>query len=101
MTDIDLTTVPLSALTAELKRRMQEFEAAKKELGFGSSGMENMRHVRVSAPARKERKTGTSGPSLVRSAAKKLQWAKKRKESKTEIARLEREVEEAKKAASA
>jgi hypothetical protein len=36
MTDIDLSTVPLSALTAEIKRRMNEFESAKRELGFGT-----------------------------------------------------------------
>ena len=36
MTDIDLSTVPLSALTAEIKRRRDEWEAAQKDLvGFG------------------------------------------------------------------
>ena len=65
MTDIDLTTVPLSALTAELKRRMQEFESAKKELGFGSAGVENVRRARVSAP----RKAG--GNSTMKQAAEK------------------------------
>jgi len=38
MTDIDLSTVPLSALTAEIKRRRDEWEAAQKDLvGFGST----------------------------------------------------------------
>jgi len=38
MTDIDLSTVPLSALTAEIKRRRDEWEAAQKDLvGFGVS----------------------------------------------------------------
>ena len=36
MNDIDLTTVPLAALTAEIKRRMEEFESAKQALGFGT-----------------------------------------------------------------
>src|SRR5438094_9571451 len=36
MTDIDLSTVPLSALTAEIKRRRDEWESAQKDLvGFG------------------------------------------------------------------
>ena len=104
MEDINLTTVSTSALVKELKARFEEFESAKKELGFASAAdsIPVARHSaagRATAPARKERKTGTSGPSPVRSAAKKLQWAKTRKESKAEIARLEREVEEAKKAA--
>jgi len=64
MTDIDLTTVPLSALTAELKRRMQEFESAKKELGFGS-GVESVSRTRASAP----RKAGSS--STKKQAAEK------------------------------
>ena len=38
MTDIDLSTVPLSALTAEIKRRRDEWESAQKDLaGFGVS----------------------------------------------------------------
>jgi len=36
MADIDLSTVPLSALTAEIKRRRDEWESAQKDLvGFG------------------------------------------------------------------
>ncbi len=35
MTDIDLSTVPLSALTAEIKRRMTEFTEAQRMMsGF-------------------------------------------------------------------
>src|SRR5439155_20185803 len=38
MTDIDLSTVPLSALTAEIKRRRDEWEAAQNDLsGFGGT----------------------------------------------------------------
>jgi len=38
MTDIDLSTVPLSALTAEIKRRRDEWESAQKDLvGFGGA----------------------------------------------------------------
>ena len=38
MTDIDLSTVPLSALTAEIKRRRDEWEAAQNDLsGIGGT----------------------------------------------------------------
>ncbi len=58
MTDIDLTTVPLSALTQEVKRRMQEFETARKELG--NFGVDNVR-ARVATPARKQRTSSNKG----------------------------------------
>jgi len=52
MTDIDLSTVPLSALTAEIKRRMTEFtEAQHMMAGFVPSEptpvavMQRARHV--------------------------------------------------------
>jgi len=57
MTDIDLTTVPLSALTQEVKRRMQEFETARKELG--NFGVDNIRSV--AAPVRKQRTSSNKG----------------------------------------
>ena len=34
MTDIDLTAVPLAALTVEIKRRMNELEAARADWGW-------------------------------------------------------------------
>ena len=37
MNDIDLTAVPLSALTLEIKRRMNELEQAKAQLGLDSN----------------------------------------------------------------
>jgi len=63
MEDINLTTVSTSALVKELKARFEEFESAKKELGFGSSGVENVRRAR-GAPRK-------AGSSTKKQAAKK------------------------------
>jgi hypothetical protein len=68
MTDIDLSTVPLSALTAEIKRRRDEWEAAQNDLvGFG-----------VSAPVerikRSRQVTGKTGNPDMKAAALK-RWA--------------------------
>ena len=51
MTDIDLSTVPLSALTAEIKRRMTEFTEAQRMMsGFVPS--ERSAHVSTTKRAR-------------------------------------------------
>jgi hypothetical protein len=69
MTDIDLSTVPLSALTAEIKRRRDEWESAQKDLvGFGVSAP-----VSITKRARQVGKT--TGGNPVMSAAANKRWA--------------------------
>jgi len=64
MTDIDLTAVPLSALTAEIKRRRDEWESAQKDLmGFG-----------VSTPAAITKRTRHFSGNTMKAAAVK-RWA--------------------------
>ena len=68
MTDIDLTAVPLSALTAEIKRRRDEWEAASKDLGFGVSAP-----VSITKRARQVGKTTGGNPTMKAAANKR--WA--------------------------
>jgi hypothetical protein len=68
MTDIDLSTVPLSALTAEIKRRRDEWEAASKDLGFGVSAPVSIKRARHF--------TGkTTGGNPTMKAAANKRWA--------------------------
>jgi hypothetical protein len=70
MTDIDLSTVPLSALTQEIKRRRDEWESAQKDLvGFGVSAP-----VSITKRARQVTKTKT-GKNPTMSAAANKRWA--------------------------
>jgi len=61
MTDIDLTAVPLAALTVEIKRRMNELEAARAELGLDSTAVPS--------------KTGKSSGKSTASKAAVKRWA--------------------------
>ncbi len=65
MADVDLTAVPLSSLTAELKRRMEEFRQAQKELGFGEITVDRMR-----APVARTKRAGSS----TKKQAAKKRW---------------------------
>ena len=66
MTDIDLSTVPLSALTAEIKRRRDEWESAQKDLvGFG---------VAPAAPASTTKRARHFSGNTMKAAAVK-RWA--------------------------
>src|SRR5437763_15619780 len=92
---VDLSAVPLSALTSEIKRRRDEWESAQKDLvGFGVAPaapvVQRARYVGKAGV-----KAQTTGSAVI-SAAKKLYWAKRQQRSKTEIAELERAVEQAK-----
>ena len=69
MTDVDLSTVSLASLTAEIKRRMEELEHAKAELGLGNEP--SVRPVR-GRPRSKTAKTGRN-PSM--SAATTERWS--------------------------
>jgi len=65
-TAVDLGSVPLEDLVKEVKRRMQEFESAKRELGFGDSvGVDRMR-----APVARSKRTGSS----TKKQAAKKRW---------------------------
>jgi len=68
MADVDLSTVSLASLTAEIKRRMEELEHAKAELGLGNEP--SVRPVR-GRPRSKTAKTGRN-PSM--SAAAEERW---------------------------
>jgi len=67
MTDIDLSTVPLSALTAEIKRRMTEFTEAQQEISRFVPGTER------SAPASVTKRARFSGNTMKAAAVKR--WA--------------------------
>jgi hypothetical protein len=70
MTDIDLSTVPLSALTAEIKRRRDEWESAQRDLvGFGVSAPTS-----ITKRNRQVGKTKTGGNPVMSAAANK-RWA--------------------------
>lgn len=71
MTDIDLTTVPLASLTAEIKRRMQEFENAKKELGFAEAAIP----ARVGRPRKSGQPQETGGKNPTMSNAAFGRWS--------------------------
>ncbi len=65
MAEVDLTSVPLSSLTAELKRRMDEFKQAQKDLGFGEITVDRMR-----APVTRSKRTSSS----TKKQAAKQRW---------------------------
>jgi len=67
MTDIDLSTVPLSALTAEIKRRMTEFTEAQQEISRFVPGTER------SAPASVTKRARFSGNTMKAAAVER--WA--------------------------
>jgi hypothetical protein len=69
MADIDLSTVPLAALTAEIKRRRDEWEAASKDLGFGVSTPPVARIQRAKFVSSK------TGGNPTKKAAAKSRWA--------------------------
>ena len=87
MADIDLSTVPLSALTAEIKRRRDEWESAQKDLvGFGSAPVavtKRARHVpanTMSAAATDRWAAWYSYKKSHPNAKPKEYWAARRKE---------------------
>ena len=95
MAEIDLTTVPLSALTAEIKRRRDEWDAAQKDLaGFGLpdslTRMASVERVKGS----KGLKPQTLGASVT-AAAQRLRHARDRKEPKHVIQELVHKLEQA------
>ena len=76
MTDIDLSTVPLSALTAEIKRRRDEWEAAQNDLsGFGGTSAP----VAITKRA-KHVSTPVSNPMKDAAVERWSQWASYKKD---------------------
>ena len=87
MTDIDLSTVPLSALTAEIKRRRDEWESAQKDLaGFG-----------VSAPAATTKRARHFSGNTMKAAATE-RWAAWKKWSKDNPGKTTTDYSKARKA---
>jgi hypothetical protein len=83
--------VPLSALTAEIKRRRDEWDAAQKDLaGFGPTDSIPARPARTPKTAK-----GSTAGSKVIQAAQRLRHAKRRHAPKVEISQLERDLEQA------
>lgn len=83
MAEIDLTTVPLSALTAEIRRRRDEWEAAQKDLA--GLGLSDAIFTMASLERSKGLKPQTAG-AAVTAAAQRLRHARDRKESSKVIA---------------
>src|SRR5439155_18211397 len=96
-----LPSIPTSMLVGGLNRRQDEWREAERSLGLGVpppvapvSTTQRARHFTGKAGIAGV-KAKTTGSAVI-SAAKRLWWAKKHHAPKTEIAELERAVEQAK-----
>jgi cobalamin biosynthesis protein CobT len=79
MTDIDLTAVPLSALTAEIKRRRDEWESAQKDLvGFGAPAPKSITQRAKFVSGKPKKRNITPEGAALKSVGRSLAAAKKR-----------------------